>query len=121
MNNTFHELLGRASELHDKKSHDYASESNPYGNYHFAGQLGQLFDDFRDAGFVARMGEKLYRLANLENDGKIPKNESVEDTELDLIVIMVLWMADRRDRRDRIKLSPLKKGLITSIEVPGGY
>jgi hypothetical protein len=83
--------------------------------------MGQLFDDCRDAGFVARMGEKLYRLANLENDGKVPKNESVEDTEIDLIVIMVLWMSDRRERRERIKLLPLKKGIITNIEIPEGY
>jgi len=104
MNNTFHELLGRASQLHDKKSHDYASEIDPYGNYHFAGKLAKLFDNFEDVGFVGRLGEKLYRLANLENSGKVPLNETVEDTELDLIVIMVLWMADRKDRRERAKM-----------------
>jgi hypothetical protein len=119
MNNTFHELLGRASELHDKKAHDYASEDNPYGNYHFAGELSKLFEDSRDAGFAGRIGEKLYRLANLENNGKFPKNESVEDTEIDLVVIMVLWMSDRRDRK--IRLLPMKKGVITNIETPDGY
>lgn len=99
--NTFYELLGRASQLHDKKSHDYASDDNPYGNYYFAGFLSQLFLNSEDAGFVGRMGEKLYRLANLENSGKAPLNETIEDTELDLIVIMILWMASRRDRRER--------------------
>lgn len=101
MNNTFHELLGRASQLHDKKSHDYASDDDRYGNYHFAGMLSKLFMNPDDAGFVGRMGEKLYRLANLDNNSKAPLNESIEDTELDLIVIMVLWMADRQDRRER--------------------
>jgi hypothetical protein len=99
MSQTFKQLLNQASELHDKKSHDYASDENPYGNYHFAGKLGQLFQNPDDAGFVARMGEKLYRLANLENNGKIPLNENVADTEIDLVVIMTLWMASRRDRR----------------------
>jgi hypothetical protein len=104
MNNTFYKLLGKAYELYDKKSHDYASEAEPYGNYHFAGMLSKLFDNPNDAGFIGRMGEKLYRLANLENSGKAPLNENIEDTEIDLIVIMVLWIASRRDRRD----NPLK-------------
>ena len=104
MSHTFIELLGRASDLYRKKSHDYASEAEPYGNYHFAGMLSQLFNNPDDAGFVGRMGEKLYRLANLENSGKAPLNETIEDTEIDLIVIMVLWIASRRDKRN----NPLK-------------
>lgn len=104
MNNTFHILLGKASELHDKKSHDYAPDDDRYGNYHFAGMLSKLFMNPDDAGFVGRMGEKLYRLANLDNSNKVPLNETVEDTELDLIVIMVLWIADRQDRRKREEL-----------------
>ena len=94
---TFNQLLGEAKELHARKSHDYTSDSDPYGNYHFAGLLSKLFSNHLDAGFVGRIGEKLFRLANLEN--KTPKNESIEDTEIDLVVIMILWMADRRDRR----------------------
>jgi hypothetical protein len=104
VNNTFHELLGRASQLHDRKSHDYASDDDRYGNYHFAGKLAKLFENYEDSGFVGRLGEKLYRLANLDNNGKVPLNETVEDTELDLIVIMVLWMSDRKDRRERTKM-----------------
>lgn len=96
---TFYKLLEGMSDLHDRKSHDYASQSNPMGNYHFAGKLSQLFKNSNDAGFIGRLGEKLFRLANLENSGKEAKNESVEDTELDICVITTLWMADRRDRR----------------------
>jgi hypothetical protein len=101
MKNTFHKLMDEAKELHMKKSHDYSSPDNPYGNYHFAGQLSKLFDNPLDAGFVGRMGEKLYRLANLENYGKEAANETIEDTEIDLIVIMTLWVSSRRDRRFR--------------------
>lgn len=99
MIHTFEALLNEAFALHQKKSHDYASDENPYGNYHFAGELGQLFDNPKDAGFVGRLGEKLYRLANLENNGKAPLNETIADTEIDLVVIMALWIASRRDRR----------------------
>lgn len=96
---TFYKLLEEMADTHDSKSHDYASNSNPFGNYLFAGQLSKLFDNSDDAGFVGRIGEKLYRLANLENGGKTPKNELIEDTERDLCVIMALWMSHRRDRR----------------------
>lgn len=96
----FYKLLGEMADLHDKKSHDYASNQNPYGNYQFAGQLSVLFSHSADdAGFVGRIGEKLYRLANLESSGKVPNNENIEDTEKDLCVIMTLWMASRRERR----------------------
>lgn len=96
----FYNLLQRMAILHDKKSHDYASNTNPMGNYHFAGQLCLLFSASpKDAGFVGRLGEKLYRLANLESNGKIPLNESIEDTEIDICVITLLWMADRIGRR----------------------
>jgi hypothetical protein len=88
------------SQTHDKKSHDYASNDNPYGNYHFAGKLALLFSHSeQDAGFIGRLGEKFYRLANLEKGQKSPSNESIEDTERDIAVITALWMADRRDRR----------------------
>lgn len=104
-NITFRRLLDEVLELHAKKSHDYASDSDPCGNYHFAGMLGKLFDNPDDAGFVARFGEKLYRLANLENNGKVPLNEAVWDTEVDMVVIIALWISDRRERRDREKFS----------------
>ena len=101
---TFYRILQEMAELHDKKSHDYASDKNPFGNYHFAGQLSLLFaHESRDAGFVGRLGEKLFRLANLESSGKTPLNESVEDTERDICVITALWMADRRERRNTQK------------------
>lgn len=99
MRDQFENLLSEAKTLHDKKAHDYSNVDNPYGNYLFAGQLGSLFRDSRDIGFVTRIGEKLYRLANLENNHLSPKNESIADTELDLVVIITLWMASRRDRR----------------------
>lgn len=95
----FYDLLEEMAETHDKKSHDYASNANPYGNYYFAGQIAGLFSHSpQDAGFAGRLAEKIYRLANLESSGKETRNESVEDTERDIAVIAALWMASRRDR-----------------------
>ena len=97
---SFYALINEMADTHDKKSHDYASNDNPYGNYHFAGQVSAMFAYCpEDAGFAGRIAEKLYRLANLEKAGKSPKNEGIEDTEKDICVIVCLWMADRRDRR----------------------
>lgn len=93
----FYELLKEAASMHDRKSHDYASNSDPLANYRFAGELSKLFRDPTDAGLIGRFGEKLYRLSNLET--KVPRNESIEDTELDIIVIIGLFVASRRERR----------------------
>lgn len=102
-NPRFYQLLEEMAETHDKKSHDYASNENPFGNYHFAGQIAAMFSHSPDdAGFAGRIAEKVYRLANLEGEGKQPKNESIEDTERDIAVITCLWIADRRDRRGKV-------------------
>lgn len=96
----FYELLEEMAETHDRKSHDYATNDNPFGNYHFAGKMSLLFaHSEQDAGFIGRIGEKIYRLANLESGEKSPQNESIADTEKDICVITLLWMADRRKRR----------------------
>lgn len=96
----FYKLLEEMADTHDRKSHDYASNDKPYANYEFAGWLCNLFKHSElDMGFISRIGEKLYRLSNLEGKGLNPKNESIEDTERDLCVIMALWMSARRDNR----------------------
>jgi hypothetical protein len=95
----FYELIQQMAQIHNKKSHDYASDDNPFANYQFAGKLSKLFDNPDDAGFIGRIGEKLYRLANLENHNKLPSNESIADTEVDICVIVALWVAMRRERR----------------------
>lgn len=99
---SFYKLLDEMAVLHNKKSHDYAKESDPYGNYKFAGWVASLFSHSPDdAGFAGRLAEKLFRLSVLEGGGLTPKNESIEDTERDIAVISVLWMAARRDSRKR--------------------
>jgi hypothetical protein len=99
----FYKILEEMAELHNRKSHDYASDNNPFGNYIFSGQVGQLFAHSpTDLGFVTRLFEKVYRLANLEGSGRTAKNESIDDTERDLCVIMALWIACRRHERNKV-------------------
>lgn len=119
-NPKFYKLLEEMAETHDKKSHDYASNDNPSGNYHFAGQVAGLFAHSpEDAGFVGRIAEKIFRLANLEGGGKSPKNESIEDTERDIAVITCLWMADRRDRRANLEPLPYSVGFGVGVREVG--
>lgn len=102
----FYALLAQMADTHDRKSHDYASNTNPAGNYHFAGQIALLFSHSpQDAGFAGRIAEKLYRLSNLESSGKSALNETIEDTEVDIVTITALWMADRRHRRIKNQIS----------------
>lgn len=96
----FYKLLGEMADLHSRKSHDYANDSAPYGNYEFAGFVSSMFAHSpADAGFAGRLAEKLYRLSVLESGGKTPLNESIVDTERDIAVITALWMASRIERR----------------------
>src|SRR6478736_149336 len=107
----FYQLLRVMAELHERKSHDYASDDDPAGNYHFAGEIALMFLDSNDAGFAGRLAEKLYRMSNLQLSSKQPLNENVEDTERDFAVIAALWMADRKKRRTEKKKKELSEKL----------
>lgn len=96
----FYSLLDEMAETHDKKSHDYATDNDPYGNYKFAGIYATLFAHSPDdAGFAGRIAEKIYRLSVLGKRQAQPFNESIDDTERDIAVIATLWMASRREKR----------------------
>jgi hypothetical protein len=112
---TFYDLLKEAGQLHALKAHDYATDADPYANFRFSGMMSKLFDDADDAGFAARIGEKLFRLSNLENNKKEPKNETIEDTERDLCVLMVLWMSMRKDRRNKWKSQTKSPAQVPSV------
>jgi hypothetical protein len=113
---TFYALLADMAELHDRKSHDYANNTDPYGNYRFAGTIASMFSHSPlDAGLAGRLAEKIYRLSVLEGSGKKPKNESIDDTEQDIAVIAVLWMAARRDARNQP--NPLNEELFDLIKL----
>lgn len=97
---SFYSLLNEMADTHEKKSHDYATNDNPFGNYLFAGHVAVMYAHSPlDAGFSTRLAEKMYRLSVLEGGGKTPKNESIDDTERDIAVIATLWMAARKDAR----------------------
>ena len=86
-NAKFDQLLAKMGEVHDRKNHDYASDSNPYSNFEEAAAFAGITVD---QGFAYLIGIKQARLKELTSKGKEPKNESLADTRLDLAVYAAL-------------------------------
>lgn len=63
------------------KNADYASSENPFRNFEFANLVGVPVD----RGMLIRMTDKLARISNLLDKKNAVKDESIEDTVLDLI------------------------------------
>jgi prolipoprotein diacylglyceryltransferase len=88
----FAEIVQRMLVIHEKKNHDYASDENPFSNFELSALIANHFYGIHTS-FAALIGTKLGRLAELLKPGKVPKNESVEDTLDDLATYAVLWGA----------------------------
>ena len=88
--NKVNDLLARHKLLCDKarllmqdKNHDYADSSDPFSNFRSFGALGIL----------VRLSDKLARLRSYESKGELRvKSESLEDTVIDVINYVVLYM-----------------------------
>lgn len=89
-NPRFQMLLHEMQELHDKKAHDYAADTNPYSNFEFAASVAQGFTG-EDAVFATMIGIKLARLKELRGKGKTANNESANDSLRDLAMYAALW------------------------------
>ncbi len=88
--NHFEKLLEEARLIHDKKSHDYASDEDRFSNFTRAAEIVSWFKNPIDQVFACMIGIKIARLAELRN-GKNPNNESIRDSHLDLFVYSGLW------------------------------
>lgn len=92
-NPKFDALLRTMQATHDRKNADYAQDGNPYSNFEYAAEVaGTTVDTV----FRVLLGVKLARLDELLK-GKTPRNESVEDSKLDLAVYAALWASYELD------------------------
>ena len=98
MNQTLNKILEDIKAIHDKKSADYATDANPYSNFERAATIASWFTDDIDKVFATMIGIKLARIAELSS-GKEPKNESLNDSRLDLCTYNVLWYSYRLDKK----------------------
>ena len=84
-------LLKQMQETHDRKNEDYATAGNPYSNFQLAATIAGCSVD---TVFRVLIGVKLARLDELLK-GKVPRNESIDDSLLDLAVYSALWASYR--------------------------
>lgn len=92
-------LLEKMNKVHQEKNHDYAQAGSPFSNFERAAIIVSWFNNPIDQVFAGLIGIKIARLAELCN-GKMPKNESIDDNGLDLANYAGLWQAFREYNRE---------------------
>ena len=95
-----HEVLCKqARELMDKKNRDYAGNDGkePFANFTRVEAMGICSTE---QGFMVRLTDKMSRLSSiLESGNNHVKDESFEDTMVDVINYIVLLSAYRQEKR----------------------
>lgn len=81
----FHRILIELGELHDKKSADYGTDSDPFSNIRFSHWWGVP----PIIGVLVRIGDKLARLQTWTKTRKL-SNEGVADTFRDIAVYCII-------------------------------
>ena len=96
----FSETLKAMEKLHIKKNSDYANNDNPFFNFDEVTKMASLFQNERDKTFAHFIANKFSRLANLLNSDKDAKNESIQDSLIDMANYCILWKCDisRREK-----------------------
>ncbi len=89
-NPRFKRLLDHMLDLHDRKNSDYARSDNPYSNFDYSATVIAPFTQDIDRAFVTLISTKLARIAELRK-GKVPQNESLQDSFIDLAVYTAIW------------------------------
>lgn len=80
-------VFNRAAKIIEAKNHDYGADNDPFRNFHKHGSLG----------IEVRLSDKWARFEGFLKRGLLKvKDESVEDTIIDIINYLILWMAYRR-------------------------
>ena len=92
------------SELHDRKTHygicselneTYRKKNNDYGD-----SFKKSYDEFGIVSAIVRMSDKMERLKSLSGNTKMEvKDESLEDTILDLCNYGIMTVIEMRNRR----------------------
>lgn len=113
----YEEVLFQLYELHAKKRADYSQSDNAYSNFEasarYAGiSVEQAFDNL--------IGTKIARLRNLKESGKLPNNESIDDTEFDLANYILIKRSYRlyKRRQDAVKgiVDPNMREAVNAID-----
>lgn len=89
------DFLNEAKSILNKKAHDYTSgDTTRFENFERQALVSSWFKNDIDKVFACMVTVKLARLASCL-DSKIPNNESIEDSFVDLINYCALWASWR--------------------------
>jgi hypothetical protein len=88
------EIFRRCEQLTMSKRRDYTTNHNVdnHENFKRSAMIAEWFTNPVDKPYAVLIATKLARLASLRSSGRIPNNESIEDSFLDLINYAALWM-----------------------------
>lgn len=104
----FHEdFCARMMEITKRKNADYSGAGNdPFNNFRHIGNLVSTKDlDVVAVGYLTRMSDKFSRLGSFISNGELQvKEESVEDTLLDLANYCALFAGYLREHAERTRL-----------------
>lgn len=96
MSKAFCDLLEQMREIHEKKEHDYAG-GVPFANFKVCEAMGIK----AWIGALVRMSDKMSRLMSFAKQGELKvKDESVEDTLLDMANYALLTLLLYREAKD---------------------
>lgn len=91
------EVCAAAQDVMKKKNYDYAAKGDALFNVRQCEAFGLCS---AEAGVLVRMSDKLSRLSRFEKQGALAvKDESVEDTVVDIVNYSVLLLALFRERK----------------------
>ncbi len=91
------ETYQKGVELVKKKNHDYAKGTDPWANFRFAELVGVSVE----RAILVRMSDKIARISNVIDKDILVKNESIEDTLIDLINYTAILKAYLDDIKER--------------------
>lgn len=92
---TFETVVEKLVELHARKNTDYG---NAFGNSYQKYERYGKGEGLKYA--TGRIGDKTERLQNLAFSGKIPSNESVQDTLIDLAAYSIMTLVELGERAE---------------------
>ena len=109
----FSDILDEIKEMHDRKQQDYGSKSDPFANV-------RASEDFGIAGWIGcltRANDKMRRLQAAAR-GQNLRNESVEDSLLDLAVYSIIGLVLYREAvSDVLDATPVLEYLVGPDEL----
>lgn len=84
----------------------YKKKNSDYGN-----SVGDTYEKFGDISFLTRITDKYNRILSLSSKGGVKevKDESIEDTILDLANYCLLWLVEREYAAQEKEVSPTKE------------